>query len=305
MGITFYCGINETKWNHHPTAPGEFACIAPVYGKTTRTKRINTVKIPRETLVIQDSGAFSDGPGDRLSFEAALGRQIRHAERYNYRDQITHIASYDLLIDEKWKDGVRCKARWTAQEAQAAVDETVAAAEFMARQRNGAGLVLSAQGVDVDQYAGCVEWIVPLLERGDMLGLGGWCIIGKMPKRMMPVFRRVVRAVVPMAALAGVEQLHIWGVIYAPALGELLWMCDRYGLELSTDSAGPTMRPAAFGEWGYGDWKDPTYVQAPVETRGLDRARHVRAVRDWLQSLENTQYYREPHIQPSQMIMSF
>ncbi len=301
MGITLYCGVNETRWNHHPVAPGDFACISPVYGRTVRTKRVNTVKIPNTTLVIQDSGAFSDGPAERLSFSDALDRQNKHANRYGYADQITHIASYDLLIDEKWIGGVRHKARWTAQEAESAVDETVAAAEFMVRRRNGAGLVLSAQGVNADQYTVCIERIVPMLESGDALGLGGWCIIGKMPARMMPVFRHTIRRIVPVVARAGVASMHIWGVIYAPALGELLWMCNQYGLSLSTDSAGPSVRPAAFGEWGYADWKDSTYSKAPVEKRGLDRARHVQAVRDWLLNLEDTQYYREPPVEPFQM----
>jgi hypothetical protein len=116
--IVFYCGLNERRWNHHPVATGMFACIVPVYGKTLRTKLVNHVTVPKGVQVIQDSGAFSDGPGQRLSYEAALERQIAHAERFAYAAQITHRASYDWLIDEKWEGGVRqkdvaCQSRWT------------------------------------------------------------------------------------------------------------------------------------------------------------------------------------------------
>lgn len=297
MGIELYCGVNETKWNHHPVAPGNLACIAPVYGKTAKTQRTNCIKIPSDTIVIQDSGAFSDNLAERLSFSGALDRQNEHAEKYGYADQISHIASYDLLIDEKWIGGARKKARWALNEAEFAIAETINAAKFIANRYSNTGLILSAQGINADQYARCVKQIIPLLDEKDMLGLGGWCIIGKMPRQMMPVFRRVICAIVPMAAKNGVKQLHIWGVIYPHALGELLWMCNQHNLKLSTDSAGPSLRPAAFGEWGYGDWKDSSYIKAPVKTRGLDRARHVQLVRDWLSDFENTQYYREPIVQ--------
>jgi hypothetical protein len=116
--IAFYCGINEQAWNHHPVAPGTCACVAPVYGRTLRTKAVNRVTVPQGVQVIQDSGAFSDGPGQRLSYEAALERQVAHAEHFGYTPQITHRASYDWLIDEKWEGGVRSKARWSEHDAE-------------------------------------------------------------------------------------------------------------------------------------------------------------------------------------------
>src|SRR5579885_2655911 len=54
--ILFYCGLNECDWNHHPVAPGPYACIAPVYGKTARTKKMNRVVVPDEVRgVVVDS----------------------------------------------------------------------------------------------------------------------------------------------------------------------------------------------------------------------------------------------------------
>lgn len=296
MGVRFYCGINEKRWNHHPVAPGPDACISPVCRRAATT---NSVVVPGGVEVLQDSGAFCDNWSKRLSFQAAYDRQRAHADRYGYARQITHRASYDFLIDEVWDgDGNRHKRRWTEADAERAVDETIAAADFMARQEDDVAHILSAQGVTARQYLQCVECIVPLLAPDDILGLGGWCVIGKWPRQMMPVFRFTLRLVVPYLAKHNVRRVHIWGVIYPPALGELLWMCDQHGLTVSTDSAGPSRNPA-FGEWGYGDWRNNAYERAPVETRGLDRARHVALTRAWLDRLECTRFYREPTRMPT------
>jgi hypothetical protein len=288
--ITLYIGLNETKWNRHPIVTGGYACVSPVYGSTERTKTQNSVAVPYDTAVRQDSGAFCDGPGIRLSFRAALDRQIAHAEKYGYADLITERASYDLLIDEKWVDGTRHKERWSIAEAEQAVSETIRAAEFAANHRNGVGLILSAQGVGLEQYMRCAQEIVPMLSDRDVFGMGGWCILGKM-KRYMSVFEQTISQLIPYLGSQRVKQVHLWGVVYANALGKLLWLCDQYGITLSTDSAGPSRRPA-FGVWGYADWVDKTYKRPPVETRGLERARHVQATREWLAGFRSTQYYR-------------
>lgn len=292
-GVRFYCGVNEKRWNRHPVDPGQFACIAPIYGASKRTRRKNSVQIPAHVAVIQDSGAFSDSWDSRLAFPAALERQIAHAEFYKYSNQITHRASYDLLIDEVWHEGNRTKRRWSVQDAESAVDATVAAARYMDNHRD-LGLVQSAQGVDAKQYLQCVERILPYINPAkDILGFGGWCITGKMPKQMLPVFRDTILKVIPFVAQKGIKRIHIWGVIYPYALGEMLWMCDQHGIELSTDSAGPARQPA-FGQWGYGNWRDNQYKRVSVETRGLERARHVKLTSEWLSTLHLTDFYRPP-----------
>lgn len=297
MRINFYCGVNETDWNHLPVMPGPLACIAPVYGRTEKTRVTNRVKVPRNTKVIQDSGAFSDGPNCRLSFARALVRQIRHAQQFGYIDQVTHVASYDLLIDERWQDGARFKARWDVNEAMIAVNETVNAARWLCGHRkqiarwypNLEGLILSAQGVTPAQYATCAESIYPLIRPGDVLGLGGWCIVGKMPAQMLPNLIETMRRVIPAAANAGILRAHVWGVIYPPALAWVGLLCDQHGIDLSTDSAGPTLNPV-FGEWGYADWRDKTYQRQPVEYRGLHRIKHVRETRHWLANFPAERY---------------
>lgn len=293
--IRLYVGINETKWNRHPTAPGKWACVAPVYGKTNRTKTKNSVSIPDATFVLSDSGAFSDGPGSRLSFSDAMRRQLSHAQQYKYIDRLAGFASYDLLIDEKWIDGKRTKMRWSESDASQAVDDTVLSAKFLSKNRSyiPAPLVLSAQGVSVKQYVDCVLRIASLFSDGDILGLGGWCIIGKM-RSLINIFRRIITQVVPIASQF-TSRIHIWGVLWAPAIGELLWICDRHGISLSTDSSGPSVRPTR-GVWGYTGWVDKKYQRCPVETRGLDRARHVIATRDWLSRFRSSEFYRDPSL---------
>ncbi len=292
--MNFYCGLNEKSWNGTPVTPGPFAVVSPVYGSKESRRRVNSVTVPGGTGVIQDSGAFCDGPGSRLDFEGAYQRQLTHACSYDYADLITHRASYDLLIDEKWNNGKRTKQRWGEEEAETAVAETVEAARFLSTRETQVGRVLSAQGVEPFQYLRCVRDIIPLLKEGDILGLGGWCITGKMPSVMMPVLRKTMALIIPYASRQGVKRLHIWGVIYAPATGELQWLCDKYGIEVSTDSAGPSMNPAAFSRWGYGDWVNRDYKRPdnPKE-RGPDRVRHVALTREWLNNLDKTKYYRQ------------
>jgi hypothetical protein len=289
--ILFYCGLNAKTWAHHPVQPGKYACIAPVYGKTKATKMINQVKVPASVEgVLMDSGAFSDKIDERLSFEEARNRQIMHAYRFGYVDQVSHIASYDLLIDEKWQDGERSKIRWSKDEAEEAVKETIAAARYLASQRRylrGAfghrvGLALSAQGVDVEQYMRCTTGLAPAL--------------------VLPSFCEVMCELIPYLGSQGVKQIQAWGVIFPEALGYLLYLCDLYTIRLSVDSSGPARCPVT-GDWGYGSWRDSTYRKPPVLKScrtlgeqgkkapacppgtfclGLEQTRHVQFTIDWL-----------------------
>lgn len=309
--IQFYCGINARSWAHHPVATGELACIAPMYGARKDTKQVNTVTVPGEVqAVLVDSAAFSDKTDERLSFQDALHRQIGHAYRFGYADRVSHLASYDLLIDEKWQDGERSKIRWSREEAEEAVRETTCAARYLASQRRflrgvfgrSVGLTLSAQGVEVEQYLHCAQQIVPLLEEGDIFGLGGWCITGLLPDAILPSFCEIMSEVIPYLSSKQVGRVHIWGVIFPEALGYLLYLCDRAGLQLSTDSSGPSRYPT-LGQWGYGSWRDPSYKKPSVLAsckmmdehgrktpaclpgtfcQGLERARHVQSTREWL-----------------------
>ncbi len=59
------------------------------------------------------------------------------------------------------------------------------------------GLVLTAQGVDAEQYLDCARQIVPMMGEGDIFGLGGFVATGLFPGTMLPPFKEIVRTVVP------------------------------------------------------------------------------------------------------------
>jgi hypothetical protein len=295
--IRLYCGIGEDDWCGQPLMVGPFACISPVYGRTLQTKSVNYAQVPPSVrAVIQDSGAFCDGPGQRLTFQQALERQIEHGRRFQYENRVAYRASYDLLIDEKWREGRRHKQRWSETEAWDACVITIKAAQFLSRHRNGIPCVLSAQGVTASQYLACVQAILPYFQPEDMLGLGGWCITGKLPAQILPAFREMLHLVLPFLGKEGIRRVHIWGCLYAPALGELLYLCDQYGIALSTDSVGPSLRPV-YGKWGYSYWTDRTYrFRRPPFGPELaqDRRLHVSLVREWLERFRENErrYYR-------------
>ena len=292
--IRLYCGICEDDWNGQPVRVGPLACVSPVYGRTLQTKSVNYVRIAPETrVVIQDSGAFCDGPGQRLTFAAAHKRQVEHAARFDYDWRLSHRASYDMLIDEHWgTDGRRSKCRWTENEAWEACIETIRAAAFLSAHREGIPCILSAQGITASQYLKCVQGILPYLRDGDMLGLGGFCIVG-LQHRLLPIFRQVIHEVVPFVASEGVKHIHLWGCLYAPALGELLYLCDQHCINLSVDSVGPSLRPV-FGRWGYSFWTNRAYRRPPLSALGRHRMLHVYLVRRWLQAFRvlERRYYR-------------
>ncbi len=351
--IRFYCGVGEKHYNHHLVVTGPYACVAPVSG--SERKKVNQVAVPQEARVIQDSGAFNDAclllreegrrltliQQARLSFKEALLRQEQHAARFGYIDQIEARASYDVLIDETWTQEAsglltRTKKRWSETDAALAVEETVAAAAYLHQHRHGLPCVLSAQGVTPQQYLSCVQRLLPFFREGDVLGLGGWCILGRLHS-LLPAFRETMRLVIPFAKREGIRRVHLWGVCFAEALGELLWQCDHdeegnldlvHPIALSIDSVGPSTRlvkkdpSTGYATWGYASWYDPRYPVPPVlesckaqdidgckapqcapgtRCRGLERARHVLLTADWLAHFrtQEPRLYRAPCYQHS------
>ena len=201
---------------------------------------------PARMRILLDSGAFTDVMGSRrLDPEQALDRQLAWERRAGERwgaPVISHaLVSYDRLIDEQELDGRRQKLRWSVADGELAVAETVEAAHYLAAQRERLAprrLVLSAQGVEANQYARCVERILPAAGPDDWLGLGGWCLLGRWTS-WLPEFWRTISRVLPMARDAGIRHAHLFGVLWLPALGCLLWLADRLGMTVSTDSSAP------------------------------------------------------------------
>lgn len=194
-----------------------------------------------------DSGAFTDPPHARLNPEGALARQLAweiHASgKWGAPFQAAGLVSYDLLIDEKWVAGQRHKRRWLVSEGDQAVKVTVEAARYLASQRQTLAprrLILSCQGVDAIQYAECASEVLQVATSDDWIGLGGWCILG-MQQSWMPTFWQALRLVLPMIAARGIRHVHIFGVLFLPALGGLLHLADQHGLTVSTDSTAPML----------------------------------------------------------------
>lgn len=184
-----------------------------------------------------DSGAFQRiRDGDRISSAAALDLQLLRENQLGTKAYA--LASNDRLIDEKWIQGHKIKQRWTVEDGWLAVRQTVEAAKYLASQRSyldGRICVLGCQGVDANQYTKCVQEVLQIATADDWIGLGGWCILGKQ-KAWMPTFRQTLIQVIPLIANSPVRHVHLYGVLYEPAIGNILWMCDRYGLTLSTDN---------------------------------------------------------------------
>ena len=114
-----------------------------------------------------------------------------------------------------------------------------------------------------------------------MIGFGGWCILGRW-KSWLPVFFETCRRTFPLIAKAGVSRLHIFGVLFEPALGQALWLADEFGLRLSVDSSAPLLACA---------W--PNAKKAGVRAEGGYRA-NVEWWRRRLASLRESRHYRMP-----------
>lgn len=258
-------------------------CFSAAYGPQAACFRA-----PAQVIGLLDSGAFSDSPARRLSLTAALDRQLRWEERasskWGAHWQAHALVSYDLLIDETWTpDGVRHKRRWTVQAADLAVRETVAAAAYLASQRERLAprrLVLACQGVDPIQYAECAAAVLGHAQPDDWLGLGGWCILGR-HTRLLPTFWTTLYSVLPLVAVAGVRHVHIFGVMWQTALGGLLWIADQHGLTVSTDSSAPILACT---------WKDAKKAgcRAPYWRDNVAIVKHELAM------LRHSIWYREP-----------
>src|SRR6185312_13197686 len=262
-------------------------CFSPAHPVST-TKPTH----PERVNLLLDSGAFSDKPQDRLTPAGALARQLawerKAAVYWGAADWRSHaLVSYDRLIDETWTpDGTRHKRRWSVLDAESAVAETVDAAAYLASQRANVAprkLVLAIQGVDAAQQTACAEAVLRYATPDDWLGFGGWCILGRY-KSWLSTFWATLHRVLPMTADAGVRHVHLFGVLWLPALGGLLWLADRHGLTVSTDSSAPTRSASVTTE----------AKRKKAGARAETWEQNVRWWQHTLAHLRDTPYYRRP-----------
>lgn len=275
---------------HGQSIQGEALDLAGDRAFSAAHKPSNILLDPTHVTALLDSGAFTDSPEKRLTCAGALERQLdwerRASDRWGGPWQAYALVSYDVLIDEMWVNGVRRKYRWDERQAWGAVEETIRAAEYLASQRTQLAprtLILSAQGVTAEQYSTCAQEILRLARPGDWLGLGGWCILG-LWRSWLPEFWRMLRVVLPATAATGLSHVHLFGVLWEPALAGLLWLADQYGLTVSTDSTAP-IRSVTF--------HDPQRQKRAGARRPYWRD-NVRWWQHHLAHLRTSRYYREP-----------
>lgn len=185
------------------------------------------------------------------------------------------------------------KRRWSLKDAESAVQETVAAAAYLASQRDDLvprKLILSCQGVDAIQYAECAVEVLKHAQPGDWFGYGGWCILGRW-KSWLAEFWRTLHSTLPLVKRAGLSHVHIFGVLWPPALGGLLALADIHGLTVSTDSSKPV--------------QDCTRADPVKAGRRRDHWRdNVQFWRDLCANLRDTSDYRVPSFRGVQRQLS-
>jgi hypothetical protein len=180
-GVRLYVGADAGSIHRRRYNLTGHRCFSAAGGPRCRYNALEAA----EVIGLLDSGAFSDAPGDRLTPLDALQRQLdweREAQRFwAHPWRAAALVSYDLLIDEKWSGRKRKKRRWSVSDADRAVRVTVEAATFLAKGRPVLAprqLCLACQGVDAAQYEDCVKGVLACATPQDIIGLGGWCIIG-------------------------------------------------------------------------------------------------------------------------------
>lgn len=292
MGVTLFVG------GHAGTIQGERETVTGnrMFSAAHRPQLAAFPDVSAVTGYV-DSGAFTDPPERRLTFADALQRQLQWEQAatekwavYSAKAgpwQAAGLVSYDLLIDETWTAGTKHKRRWSLHDADRAIRETVAGAAFLASKRAELAprrLILSAQGVDAIQYRECIQEILKVARPGDIIGFGGWCILGRFTS-YLPEFWRTLHATLPLIAAAGIQDVHIFGVLYLRALGGMLWLTDRYGLRLSTDSSAP-IKSATCRSWA-------STRKAGVRAFG-HWTKNVQWWIDTLAELRDNGWYREP-----------
>ncbi len=176
-----------------------------------------------------------------------------------YIDYIEYVTSNTLhelgLSKPEMRDILskfkKVKQRGTEQSAARAVTETVKAAEYYSTQRSviNTKIVWIAQGINAEQYTNdCTVPLMDYAQKGDYFGFGGFCIIGKQRKRMLPIFYETVHKVLPVLRKKGIGRAHLLGVMIPDAVTFFVKECKKYGIVPSTDGSAPEVGAVAFGK---------------------------------------------------------
>lgn len=250
--MQYFVSKNHDRLNRKTFEPEKFSsriCLNPSYPVTLGGRTSNLT-------VMLDSGAFQDIQSeDRLSYSAALDRQLEFE-----RDQdifANYLVSYDRIVDESpTVQGERKKRRVGSQTADRYVRETIDAAKYLSDQREDLEprrLILSNQGVSPDQYIGCVKETLKFAEPGDVIGFGGFCIIGQVPRYTQDYFE-VLKRSLPLLKKKKIKRIHVFGVGVFKVLIKTHVLCSRAGITPSYDTSSLELN-AVFGRTFHPDTK--------------------------------------------------
>ncbi len=224
---------------YNPEIQTPYLCLNPYYNVVlAEDKPVN---------YLLDSGAFQDVKGNRLTCEQALERQLAF-EKSVGRNAYA-IVSYDRLVDEQMADGIQIKSRVSREVGESYVMDTIEAAEYLSSRRDeleGRRLVLSCQGSDTEQYLDCMDQVISIAEPGDIIGIGGFCILSK-SKVYEQQFYEIISEAFPKLHKAGITNAHIFGMGVFRALVQADIWGRMNGIDVSYDTSAAEMN-AVFGK---------------------------------------------------------
>jgi hypothetical protein len=126
--------------------------------------------------------------------------------------------------------------------------ETIESADFLSKNRKKLGkrkLILSCQGITVPQYLKCLDSILSLSDKRDIIGFGGFCIVSKSPKYERQ-YCEVLKQAIPKINETGIKRLHIFGLGLFRALVQTDHFTRKYNIDVSYDTSSPELN-ATFG----------------------------------------------------------
>ncbi len=234
------CHDTMNRKVYAPETATPYLCLNPYYKVT--------LDPGSDVSYILDSGAFQDVRSEhRLTFAQALDRQLSFESSVGRRAEA--IVSYDRLVDEQIGDSGQFKKRVDADTGAEYVEETVKAAEYLSSKRvdlDGRKIVLSCQGTSARQYLQCLDSVLDVSEPGDIIGIGGFCILSK-SKAYEREFYEIVSEAFPKIRDAGLSRVHISGMgVFRVLVQTDIW-ARMNGLECSYDTSAPEMN-AVFGK---------------------------------------------------------
>lgn len=233
--MQYFVSKNHDKLNRrvfNPETKVNRICLNPKYN-VTLGNRADSVD------VLLDSGAFQDiKKSERLTCQGALERQLNFEDKVGFFSK--YIVSYDRIVDESpTVHGERKKRRVGLSMAEKYVQETIDAAKYLADERDELEprrLVLSNQGINPDQYIRGLKEVLKFAEPRDVIGLGGFCIIGQIPRYVKDYYAVLERAL-PLLKVKKIRRLHVFGVGVFKVLIRTHVLCWKYGIIPSYDTS--------------------------------------------------------------------